>query len=85
MWAVLIAFTIVGGLVTVAYREATDPVIKPDWQKLKLARLASIPIRKLTLDQAEDGVVLSRRLGEHDLERHFAIVTRELKTKRLKV
>ena len=68
-----------------AFREKAEPVIKPAWQKLRLARLASIPARKLTLDEAEDGVILSRRLDEHDLERRFAMVAKKLRTRRPKM
>ena len=84
MWGLITAFALVGGLVISACREKTDPIIKPALQKLKLAALASIPIKRLTLDQAEDGVILSRRLGEDDLERRFALVARKLKTRRPK-
>jgi hypothetical protein len=52
--------------------------------KIRLARLARLPGRKLTLDQAEDGVVLSRRLGEPDLEKRFAKVATSLRSRRPK-
>jgi len=82
MWGVLIAFVLVGGLVKLSFREATDPVIKPAVEKLRLAKLAAMPPSRLTLDQAEDGVVLSRRLGEKELARRFAMVVKVLKTRR---
>jgi hypothetical protein len=79
MWGILIAFAAVGGLVAVACREKDDPFIKPTWQKIRLATLAGTPANQLTLAQAEDGVVLSRKLGEKVLERRFAMVARRLK------
>jgi hypothetical protein len=82
MLAMIIAFAAVGGFVAFAYRESDKPVVKPALRKLRLARLARIPTNKITLDEAEDGVVLSRRLGERDLERRFAKVARNLRSKR---
>jgi len=82
MWGVLIAFALVGGLVKLSFREATEPVIKPAVEKLRLAKLAKMPPSLLTLDQAEDGMVLSRRLGEKELERRFAAVVKGLKSHR---
>jgi hypothetical protein len=79
MWGLITAFAMVGGLIAVAFREKDEPVIKPAWQKIRLAVLAGTPIDQLTLGQAEDGVVLARKLGEHDLERRFAVVAIRLK------
>ena len=82
MWGLITAFAVVGGLVAAAYREKADPVIKPAWQKTRLAMLAGTPIQPLTLGQAEDGVVLSRKLGEHVLEKRFILLAQELKKRR---
>lgn len=79
MLAMIIAFAAVGGFMAFAYRESDKPVVKPALQKLRLARLARISTNKITLDEAEDGVVLSRRFGEHDLEKRFAKVVRDLR------
>jgi hypothetical protein len=79
MWGILIAFAAVGGLVAVACREKDDPFIKPAWQKTRLAMLAGTPANQLTLAQAEDGVVLSRKFEERDLEKRFATVAKQLK------
>ena len=54
-------------------------------QRLRLARLAVLPRKEITLDQAEDGVILSRRLGEKDLEKRFEDVAKVLREKRPKV
>jgi len=78
MWGVLAAAGIVGALVVFTNVEKSDePVVKPALEKVKLAWLARK--RRLTLPEAEDGVVLSRRLGERDLERRFERVVRRLK------
>jgi hypothetical protein len=84
MWGLLISIGAVGGFVVLAHHQAAEPTIKPALLKLRLARLARMPEGKLTLDQAEDGMVLSRRLGEPDLERRFATVARSLKAQRPK-
>ena len=79
MWGLLAAVGIVGALVALANVEKSDePVVKPAVEKLKLAWLARR--RRLTLPEAEDGLVLSRRLGERDLARKFERVVRQLKT-----
>ena len=84
MWGLLISIGAVSGFVVLAHHQAAEPTIKPALLKLRLSRLARMPKKKLTLDQAEDGVVLSRRLGEPDLERRFAAVARSLRSKRPK-
>ena len=82
MWGLILSIGAVSSLVVVAHHQAAEPTIKPALMKHRLARLARMPRKKLTLDQAEDGVVLSRRLGEPDLERRFAAVAKSLRTKR---
>jgi hypothetical protein len=72
MWGLIIALGTVGSLVSLALREASEPTIKPALMRHRLAALARVPMDRLTLDQAEDGVVLSRKLGERDLEKRFA-------------
>jgi hypothetical protein len=84
MWGLLIAFGAVGGLISLSLREAAEPTIKPALLKRRLAKLARTPRKALTLDQAEDGVVLSRRLKESDLERRFVTVASSLRSKRPK-
>lgn len=76
MWGVLIAVALVGGLVKLAFREATEPVIKPTVEKIRLAYLAGLSPSKVTYVQAWDGVVLSRRLDEKELEKKFAAIVR---------
>jgi hypothetical protein len=82
MIAVLLALGLVGGMVGFAIKETLDPAVKPAFLKFKLARLAKKPVTNLKLDEAEDGVVLARRLGRKDLEKKFAGVVTILKKKR---
>ena len=85
MWGLITALMAVGGLIAIAQHEATEPTIKPAIWKLRLAKLALLPRRKITLDQAEDGVILSRRLGEKDLERQFEELATILRKRRPRV
>ena len=84
MWGLFITIGAISGLVVLAHRQASEPTIKPAILRLRLSRLANMPSGKLTLDQAEDGVVLSRRLGETGLERQFAMVASSLRSRRPK-
>ena len=84
MWGLIIALVAVGSLVAIAQHETAEPTIKPAIWKLRLARLASLPRKKITLDQAEDGVILSRRLGEKDLEGRFEELAKVLRKRRPK-
>jgi hypothetical protein len=84
MWGLLITIGAVSGFVVLAHRQAAEPTIKPAILRLRLSRLANMPSGKLTLDQAEDGVVLSRKLGEPGLERQFAMVASSLRSRRPK-
>ena len=82
MWGLIFAIGTIGSLVALAHHQAVEPTIATSLMKRRLAKLARMPSRKLTLDQAEDGVVLSRRLEEPDLERRFASAARSLRSKR---
>ena len=84
MVGMLIVFAVVGGFVTLACRDADEHIVKSALRKARLVRLARIPTNKITLDQAEDGVVLSRQFGEHSWEKHFAMVVKSLRAKRPK-
>jgi hypothetical protein len=79
MWGLIIALATVGGFVRIAFHEAVEPTLRPAVMRMRLARLARMPADRLTLDQAEDGMVLSRRLGEPDLGRRFAEVATIIK------
>ena len=84
MWGLITALAAVGSLIAIAQHEAAEPTIKPAIWKLRLAKLALLPERKITLDQAEDGVILSRRLGEKELETRFETLAKILRKKRQK-
>jgi len=84
MWGLITALVAVSSLVAIAQHEAAEPTIKPAIWKLRLAGLARAPRKKITLDQAEDGVILSRRLGERDLEKRFETLAKVLRKKRPK-
>jgi hypothetical protein len=84
MVGMLIVFAVVGGFVVLACRDSDEHFVKPALRKARLARLARIATNKITLDQAEDGVVLSRQFGEHDLEKRFTAVVKSLRARRPK-
>jgi hypothetical protein len=82
MWALVIAFGFVGGLVKVAYEQSVEPTLKPAWRRAKLVRLARIPDRRLKIDQAEDGIVLAREFEAPELEAKFRKAAAALKKKK---
>jgi hypothetical protein len=80
VWALAIAFLVTGGLVRAA---ATRPDRNARHEERKLAWLASVEQRgELTLDQAEDGSVLARKMKRDDLETKFAKAAASLKKHR---
>jgi hypothetical protein len=84
MWALVIAFLSVGGLVKFAYGQKEAPTVKLALRKSQLIRLARIPRKRLTLDQAEDGAVLARQFQVPELEKRFRSVAEKLKQARRK-
>lgn len=84
MWALLIAFLSVGGLVKFAYGQKEEPTFRPALRRAKLVRLARIPVEQLTLEQAEDGVVLSRQFDAPELGKRFKARAEKLKEIRRK-
>jgi hypothetical protein len=83
MLGILMGIGVVLGLGRLALSRADDPAPGRDWEAGELARLASLT--RLTLDQAEDGLVLSRRYGRRDLERRFAVVVSRLRKTRPRI
>ena len=79
MWGLLAAVGSVGLLVRIALTEKSDePVLRPALQRRRRARiLATSGRRPLTRSEAEDGLVLARRLGRSELARTFEMVVRE--------
>jgi hypothetical protein len=73
MGAILLAFGLVGGIVGLAAAQADNPTIKRFLQKRRLYSLAKKPDSKLTLLEAEDGVLLSRRYMAEDPSNRFLL------------
>ena len=73
MGAVLLAFGLVGGIVGLAAAQAENPTIRRFLQKRRLTSLARKPDSKLTLLEAEDGVLLSRRYMQEDPSNRFLL------------
>jgi hypothetical protein len=84
MWAVIIGILFVGGLVKFAYGQNEEPTLKPALRRAKLIRLARISSDHLTLDEAEDGMVLAREFDAPALGKQFAAVVVKLKVLRNK-
>jgi hypothetical protein len=83
MWGILSAFGVVGLVVKLAMVEKSDdPILRPALQKRKLAKILKASRRRaLARSEAEDGLVLARRLGEANLARWFEEKVREAKEK----
>ena len=80
MFGLLLAIGAVSSLVGYAIRRSTGPSTKPMDERMKLERLK---LRKvLTLDDAEDGLVLARRYGDKSSEVRFRIEVLKLKKRR---
>lgn len=80
MWGLVVSIALVCGLVRAA-------VQMPSWRRLRDERRLQIltealRTRQLNLDRAEEGAVLSRKLGNLTLERQFKEVVAYLKRKR---
>lgn len=68
MWALAAAAALTYGLIRAA---AAEPTRKRRSQSRQLSRLSAKNPESLSLDEAEDGLALSRRLGERKLEARF--------------
>ena len=82
MWGVLLAMGAVAGIVKIAVNRARAPMKGEAWMKWRLGMLAKKPVTRLKLDEAEDGLVLARRLGQKVLERRFGMVVTALRKRR---
>jgi len=87
VWGLLAALGIVGGLARLAMAEKSDdPVLRPALQRGRLAKiLAASRRRRLTRTEAEDGLVLARRLGEDGLAERFGKMVRETRRSKSRV
>jgi hypothetical protein len=82
MGAIILAFGLVAGLVSLAANQADDPTIKRFLQRRRLDLIARKPDKLITLLEAEDGLVLSRRLGDGKLLARFEKLVRSGKLPR---
>jgi len=83
MFPLLLGLVAVGSLVGAAIRRATGPSHKVEVEREKLDRLKTR--QHLSLDEAEDGVVLARRFGDKKSEVRFAMLVQKLRKKRVLV
>lgn len=84
MLPVLGAIAFVWGLTYAGVRWSENPARKENTEKKKLASLKAKSARELTLDEAEDGLVLARRYRDRDFAK-FVQVRNLLKPKRVKI
>lgn len=85
MLAALLALGTVGGLVLLAWRGVSTEHLSVAFQKKKLVTLAQKPTAKLTLDEAEDGLVLARRFKQKELAKKFATIVADKRKRRVAV
>jgi len=82
MGALLLAFGLVSGIVGLAWNQADDPTIKRLVAQKRLHFIAGKPDSKITLDQAEDGLVLARHHGNKALVMRFGKLVALLRKRR---
>lgn len=83
MFQLILALSAVGLLVGKAIMKAAGPSTKPLDERYKLERLK---LRKvITLDEAEDGLVLARRYNDKGAMVRFQIEISKLKKKRMPI
>jgi len=77
MWGLVLAAALTFGLIRAA---AARPDRKENREQRRLIFLAGKSQQDLTLDEASDGVVLSRKFKQPALEKHFrAVATKKQK------
>jgi hypothetical protein len=77
--ALLLALGLVGGIVGLTARQADDPTIKRYLQRRRLSIVARKPDSSISLLDAEDALVLARRLEERVLVTRFARLVASLR------
>jgi hypothetical protein len=77
--ALLLALGLVSGIVGLAVNQADDPTIRRFLQRRRLDAISRKPDRFVTLPEAEDGIVLSRRFGEKFLLSRFTKLVASIK------
>lgn len=83
MFPIVFGIGAIAGLVGYAIRRATGPSTKPLDERYKLERLKMRKV--LTLDEAEDGLVLARRYNDAKARVRFQIEVGRLRKKRTPV
>ena len=79
MPAVLLAFGLVLGLISLSKSQAEDPTVRRFLQKRRLGIIAGNPDQQLTRLEAEDGKILAERFGEKALAERFTKLVASLK------
>jgi hypothetical protein len=69
MFPILLGVAIVSGLV--AFASKVNPKIRPSLEKQRLEALKRTRVDLMTLDMAEDGLVLARRFHDSGAENNF--------------
>lgn len=78
----------VGGVVALTalgMKRSLDPSVKAGAERAKLAKLKARPASGLSIDEAEDGLVLSRRYGDAAGEIYFAKLKEALRRRRVPI
>jgi len=77
LFPLLLGLAAVGSLVAMAVRQAVGPSHKMLVERERFEELKAKP--RVTLDEAEDGLVLARRFGDKKSEVRFGIEVRRLR------
>lgn len=79
MGALLLALGFVGGIIGLAVNQADNPTIKRFMRKRLLLRIAHKPDSTISLEEAENALVLSRQFDSRFLLVRFAKLVASLK------
>lgn len=82
MGALLLALGLVGGIVGLAVNQADNPTIKRFMRKRLLLSIARKPDSAISLEEAENALVLSRQFDSRFLLARFTKLVASLKTQR---
>jgi hypothetical protein len=79
MGGIFLAFGLVSGIISLAWRQAENPTFKRFLMKKRLEAIAAVPDSKLDIRGAEDGLALARRLEQPKLVTRFEALVTSLK------
>ena len=82
MAALLLALGLVSGIVGLAVGQADNPSIRRFLQRRRLDEIARKPDHRVTLPEAEDAVIIARRLDEKLLFTRFTKLVASMKHNR---